>query len=184
MRLAKMRIPVALAVAAVLALAAAAWACTPQSTMTLLIDRAPGRTRDAATGQVPVARTPLEVRWNSNTGPVLGSGVSSSEGAYSIDFTVPDAAPGVNYVILTSGGDRLSAVPFQVTAAGELTPVAGGSDLWSGFSQSRAQLSEAQSPAETTEDGKLPAGIALLAVGAVAGGASAAVIARRRLARR
>ncbi|MGH2810750.1 MAG: hypothetical protein ACRDIA_07695, partial [Actinomycetota bacterium] len=154
----------ALGAAVVVAVAAAAWACTPQSTMTLLIDRTPARTRDTATGQVPIANAQVQLRWGTNDGPVVASGNSDANGAFALEFTVPEAS-GVNYLILTSGGQRLSAAPILVTDPGSAPAVHGGSgDIWSGFNATHGAV-DADAPQGAAGSPALPLGIGLLAVG-------------------
>ena len=181
--------------AAISALAAAAWACTPQAT--ILPD---GPQSVLAGARIPVegvtggleAPGPVEVRWNSPTGPVVGASVSSagasSQGgpSYRVEIGVPaDARPGVYYLVLSAGGRALARTPVEVMA-GEPGRTGGGrvisEGLWNGFDS--GSISGAQTTADTAPGTGFPSPAALMIVTGAVGGAAAlgvAAVSRARL---
>lgn len=149
----------------------AAWACTGQPLMHLATD-AVGEAGSHARVEVLANQAvsgPVAVRWNALDGPVLAQDVVAPGTAATLDVTIPEAGPGVYYLVLdTSAGVARSA--FEVTdqaapataASPWVTRQAGGDD---------APL------------GAFRAGVALLAVGLVAMAALTLVtLARRRTA--
>ncbi|MGH9177799.1 MAG: hypothetical protein ACRD0N_04500 [Acidimicrobiales bacterium] len=118
------------AVAAVVAVAgtilvgiSTAWACTGQPLMHLASD-AVGEARSEAKVEVLANQAvsgPVVLRWNSLEGPVLARADVAAGEAATLDATIPDAEPGVYYLVLqTNAGIARSA--FQVSGAGAGAP--------------------------------------------------------------
>ncbi|MGI8425933.1 MAG: hypothetical protein ACR2FO_03380 [Actinomycetota bacterium] len=149
---------------AILAGSAAAWACTPQYTIFPLSLQAgaPG-SQVVVTGQADAKRA-VEVRWDSAEGPVLGSASAAGEDQefrYSVPVTIPEASPGVHYLMVLAKRDPgvhpwevdaqgrwvaraafnvLTSAPSGQSTAGSQGPItADYPDLWRGF-QGGAQL--------------------------------------------
>lgn len=157
--------------AVVLAGMSAAWACTGRPLMHLATD-AVGEARSHARVEVPANQAvagPVTLRWNSLEGPVLAQADVTAGRPATLDATIPDAAPGVYYLVLqTSAGVARSA--FQVAGAAAGAPAT----PWAA-----AEPAGAGGPFST-----LGAGMALLGAGLVgmAGLTLVAVARRRRVA--
>ena len=149
-----------------------AWACTGQPLMHLATDSV-GEVRSHARVEVlanEAVAGPVALRWNALDGPMLASAEVKAGQATTLDATIPDAAPGVYYLVLqTSAGVARSA--FEVTGA----PGSASTSPWA----KAAEPAAADGPL-----GSFEAGLAVLGVGLV--GISAltlvAVARRRRVA--
>ncbi|MGH9179113.1 MAG: hypothetical protein ACRD0N_11250, partial [Acidimicrobiales bacterium] len=134
----------------------AAWACTGQPLMHLATDQvgeAGSQARVEVLANQAVAG-PVTLRWNALDGPVLATADTAAGTPATLVATIPEAAPGVYYLVLdTSAGVARTA--FEVSGpAGSPSPSAGDWDA---------------RPA--ARDGGLSsfrAGVALLVVGLVA----------------
>jgi len=176
-----------------------AWACTAQYTIFPLALQAgaPG-SQVVVTGQADANRA-VEVRWDSAEGPVLGMGVAAVENEefrFAVPVTIPDASPGVHYLMVMAKRDP-GVHPWEIDAEGRwvtraafnLLPPSSSSqtaqssasvnadsaDLWQGF-QPDAQLgvSEIADAPQSSNGNKQGAlGMALLILGFV--GVSSAV---------
>ncbi|MGH9177797.1 MAG: hypothetical protein ACRD0N_04490 [Acidimicrobiales bacterium] len=130
-----------------------AWACTGQPLMNLATDavgearseaRVEGLANQAVSG-------PVTLRWNSMEGPVLASADVEAGTAMTLAATIPDAAPGVYYLVLqTNAGVARSA--FEVTGATTNAPA----DPWT-----------AAQPAGDGSSRAFEGGLALLGAGLV-----------------
>lgn len=149
----------------------AAWACTGQPLMELASDQV-GEARSQAKVEVLANQAvagPVALRWNSLEGPVLATADVPAGQAATLDATIPDAAPGVYYLVLeTSAGVARSA--FQVSGP---STAASPDGVWP----------VAQPAGADGSFGALEAGLALLGVGLVSLSALTLVgVARRRRA--
>ena len=111
---------------------------------------------------------PVTVRWNALDGPVLAQATVSPGTAATLDVTIPQAAPGVYYLVLdTSAGVARSAFEVTDQAGSPATPA--------------SPWATSQAAGDDAPLGSFRAGVALLAVGLV--GVSAltlGTLARRR----
>ena len=103
------------------ALVGVAWACTPAAQFSLSTVAAPAGTAVSVEGSSFPANQDVSVRWNSAGGPVLGSGKGPS---FTTTVTIPDADPGIYYIVATTtnpdGSPGWAAVrSFQVVASSE-----------------------------------------------------------------
>jgi hypothetical protein len=122
--------------AAALAAAAAAYACTPQAYMDLsggvpspkgAPSFPPGSTV-TVNGHLfdPAAATPVTLRWGAN-GPAIGQAAISSEGTWTLTFTIPaDTAQGT-YVLYAeafdANGSIITGLPARVALPVGLPPI-------------------------------------------------------------
>ncbi|MGH2772625.1 MAG: hypothetical protein ACRDIU_05755, partial [Actinomycetota bacterium] len=171
-------VPAVLAVAFV-GVSAYAWACTGQSYITPLVRNRPATERNTtqvqavALGKVGVegrstASGPVSVRWNTANGPILATVTVNGDQMFSASVTVPQASPGVYYLILTSGTSRLAGTAIQIVEPGSAAKTAVSDGLWSGFSSDgpAADTVEAAAPKASPT---AAAGVALLATGVTVG---------------
>lgn len=144
-------------VAALLMLVSAAWACTarpvvlPPSPQT-----GPAGTAVTIRGQAVPANGPVEIRWNALSGEPVATTRADANGHFSVVVTVPDTAPGIYPVVLSTADAAVARTVFHVTPSAA-TPASGGEPLWT-------------DPAGATGPGSsldvaLVAGVALLGVG-------------------
>lgn len=114
--------------ALVLSGASLAWACTRQSSLTITpgFGKAGSQAQVAGKGFVP--GEPVEIRWNSTGGPVIGRAVGPN---FTVAVTIPaNATDGVYYVVATAPGTR-GQIAFQVRStssaqSGDPAPDGGG----------------------------------------------------------
>ncbi len=122
----------------------AAWACTNLATMNLSNAAGTsgqsitvtGSSFHAASASSP-ANVPVQLHWNSVTGPVLATAIPDQTGNISASVTIPQAAPGYYVMIATQqatpGVDEYGTparAAFQVITPGQrpaVTPNAGQS---------------------------------------------------------
>jgi|GEM_PF-2175454 len=154
MKIRKMSLTVGLLVAALVASASLAWACTPGSILDPITPSG-GAARGAdmmiAGRNFHSGPVPVEIRWDSLEGPVIGT---ASGPAFTATAKVPsDASLGVHYVVAIQK-DQTGTVVAKMTETFEVTKgaavsnrpsaasVAGvkqvPSDLWSGFQKGNA----------------------------------------------
>lgn len=150
--------------AAFLMVASFAWACTPALTVQMSANSGPAGTLVQLTGGSAYPDRPVEIRWNSADGALLGAVQGDN---FAVAVKVPaDAAPGVYYLV-AAGRARDT---FEVTGPeGESVPKSLSSDLWSGFSGSaRPALSDAAQTGDAAElatSNSLPIGLGLAGAG-------------------
>jgi len=177
---------------ALAAVASFAWACSPQSTIfpTGPQSGAAG-SRIAVQGTVNASGS-AEIRWNSSTGPVIGS-TPLTGNSFSIEATIPPASPGVYYMVLVAANNTSARAAFEVVPASPTSPAAEGAtpahrvsnDLWSGFGDNSASsLPQATAPASVTNgpSAGLTAGLTLFVAGLGGLSAGAVLSLRRRRA--
>jgi len=195
MKRTKSNVLVAAAVA-VLALSAAgaAWACTTQQQLTLLPRTGVAGSPVVVTG-TGFDGSPVTIRWNSTTGPVVGAPQTASLSSFSAPATIPaDAAPGVYYLVAVSKGMvARAAISVQASASSPSRAVAASNestqqtsgDLWGalqGHSGAVQSVGQPTGSSDASGAGRA-AGIALLATGiAGLGVGTTAFIARRKKA--
>lgn len=155
----------AVLVATLIGGASLAWACTRTTTVTLSpsFGRPGSQTQVSGRGFVTPAGgvgEPVEIRWNSTSGPVLGRAVGPN---FSVTVTIPEAGDGV-YYLLAIGTSARSQASFQVrtttsgspeaepTGEGQTSNVATGSEAApSSRSGSTASGTEGTSQSTTGE---------------------------------
>lgn len=150
-----------------------AWACTAQpkilsvspvaATEGVNAEAAPGAgTAVIVTGDAVASEAPVEIRWNAATGPAIGVATSDTEGNFIVPATIPEASPGIYYVVATIDGVGVSRMAYEVTNAGSPFPSPGAlttNQLWS------------QTPSQAPDGGlamEVALGVGLMAVGLVA----------------
>ena len=162
---------VALVGAVMLALSAAAFACTPSNLIGLSTTSGGPGTPVGVTGAA-LLPTEVVVHWNGENGPVLARATPAELKSGAVAFAVPDVAPGYYVVTATqtgSNGNKLLArATFQV-----LGPASPASSPWPTASQARAS--------NDRSGGGLVLGAALGFAGlALLGGAGMALVAQSR----
>lgn len=176
MRQSKVFVAVFVAGAAALVTASVAWACTSQaSSFGLDALAAPSGSEIRATGEAVVAdATPLTIRWNSASGPVVAEVTSSDE--FSVPVRIPDVSPGVYYLVAVSGDTAMARAAFEVTGDAIAAPAPADS-AWS----TSRDLNPGTSGGNGV-DSSLVAGMVLLSLGLVglAGGFTVATARRRK----
>lgn len=156
-----------------------AWACTPTSSIVLLPETGPAGSKITVAGQVapdagPAA--PVEIRWNSVSGLLLGTVSPDASRNFSAEVTVPEVGEGIYYVMAISGKAEAGRASFQVvqpeqptTAAGEPagSPRSISADVWSGLERPNAGTSSPISapPDAAPRNAGIFAGTALVAIG-------------------
>lgn len=113
----------------------------------------------AVTGSALMPEKAVEVRWDSVTGPVLGTASTDAEGTFAASVVVPAAAPGAYSLIVVSDGVGAARTAFEVvnpSARAGAQPVAVGL---------QAPLSRQAAPVDASASSDLVS--AMLAVGLV-----------------
>lgn len=157
-----------------------AWACTEAATISLGANSGPAGTPVNVTGS-SFAQGPVEVRWNSRTGEILGTGQGPD---FTISITPPAGTPPEVYYIVAiqSGleGTFSASETLEVTGPSGRTGSSVSSELWSGFERT-AQLSNAPGEAARPGNSSLMTGLGLVGTGiaALAGGLVLAAAKRR-----
>jgi len=90
------------ALAPLLVVASVAWACTPQATIGVQPAAALSGSAVAVEGADFSSGGPVEIRWNSASGPLLATATGPE---FSADIRIPDVPPGV-YTVLAVGRDQ------------------------------------------------------------------------------
>lgn len=158
-----------------------AWACTPTSSIVLLPETGPTASKITVSGQVAPdagSAAPVEIRWNSVSGLLLGTVTADATRNFSAEVTVPDVAPGVYYVLAISGKAEAGRASYEVATSSASVSTAQraapsksvSADLWTGLAKQDGAISAAvpsnDSRSEAPE-GTAAAGFALLAIGFV-----------------
>jgi len=176
------------AVAAVVAATSVAWACTAWTGMYPLSQPAgPRGTEVTVRGTSPVAG-PVEVRWDGLKGKVLGVAEAAPReqgGVFSTKVTIPDASPGVHYVVVVSSGEGgWSRAAFKIPAktgvpSGEVAPPARPGQV-SSLLEADPLWSDPDAQAVRGTNPAVAAGMVLLSMGMVAMIATVGVAGVRR----
>lgn len=112
---------VGLVVAAMLAFAAVAFACTASNLVSLSTPVGAPGTAVSVSGVV-LSDNDVVVRWNGADGPVLARATAADFRSGAFNFSVPDVAPG--YYVVTSvqddahGNEMIARAAFQVVGPG------------------------------------------------------------------
>lgn len=154
------------ALLAVLSCASIAFACTGQTRILSITPQAAASgAHITVKGNGIATGTPVQVRWNSVTGAALASATTDEAGAFSVTVTVPQADPGIYYLVIGSGSEGVGRSAFEVTApsterqsnaasadaAGKAGP---NVDLWQGFASKAPEPAGGVSLAEPTSAGR------------------------------
>src|SRR4051794_37873933 len=93
------------AVGVLLVMASAAWACTEFLKIEAVAPASsvPGPTATVR-GSGAVAGAVVDIRWNAENGPVVGRATADPSGGFSVDASIPSAAPAGVYVLIASDG--------------------------------------------------------------------------------
>jgi len=193
--------------ALMLGVASFAWACSAQPSMQLMPRTGPTRAGET----VPVNGNgwsgfagAVQIRWNSATGPVVGTAERNEQG-FSGSVTIPaDVAPGVYYLVaqpaplpgfaqqpmVLNTGTARAAISIDAPSAssGSNLPTtanssirAASADLWTGLQADSKSLSTAQTaPATNPAGSAMTAGLALAAAGIGGSAAAGLIVARRK----
>lgn len=119
-----------LGVGVLLGLSSLAWACTPLADIRLEVVTAPSGTEVETTGRKfePSAgprEAPVEIRWENHLGALL----ATAEGPeFEVDVVIPDAPPGVYYIVAVQGSQVRARAEFEVVVEGGTTSGAPGSE--------------------------------------------------------
>lgn len=175
-----------------------AWACTPQAEVApLVMQSGPPGSRVPLTG-LAAKPGPIQVRWNSPRGPLLGTGVAAMTPAginFATEVTIPEAGPGVYYLVVSTSDGGTARAAFEVlspaaaapTAAAPTPALAPGTEaLWNGLS-SGSPVPGPETSLGSPGGSGTAVGVGLAAVGLVgmfAGFTTVALRRQRRLATR
>lgn len=166
-----------LAVLCLLGIATGAWACTKQANMIGLNPQAaPPFVQVMVLGKlVDRVSAPIEIRWNSLGGELLGT-VDSSQanrtGEFSVPVRLPHADPGIYYLVVEGDDYGVARAAIEVTSAGSgqsvgIAPAGrtASSDVWSGLSASRPGPPPSDGSAFDQSSSQMKAGVILFATG-------------------
>lgn len=181
-----------LIVTGVLAISGLAWACSPQSQIYPLgVQSAQAHARIPVEGVASGKGGYVQIHWNGFGGPVVGSGVvPADQSRFSIEVTVPEASPGIHYLIMLApdGTTARAAIEVEGPTGSGLSSAGSGkrtvsSDLWSGLMPSGSMgfpVSPAAAERPSSASPALAAGIAMSAFGLGAVAAALAAGGSRR----
>lgn len=162
-----------------------AWACTPSAATTLSAPSGAAEERVTMNGTAFHKGVPVEIRWNSVSGPVLATATGPD---FSLPVTIPaDAKPDAYYLFAVQHDDRGNVIgrgasTFDVIAGRPGIAAPSVADQPRAGSAASPSSGLDTSPASATDD-RLPLlglGAALAAVGAVALFAGFGVVGVRR----
>jgi len=142
----------------------------------------------SSVGAADTAAKPAEIRWNASNGPLLAQVTPGPTGNFSTELSLPQASPGVYYVVLTSAAKDVARVAVQVTEPGSSSSRSVSSGLWTGFGTANGSTDavEVSSATRSVAPGAgMLAGIGLAAFGVAASamGLSIAALNKRRAAK-
>jgi len=130
---------------------------------------------------------PVELRWGSATGPIVGTGAGGQ--SFQAQARVPEGTKAGVYALMavtTGPQGRLyqAAQPFEVTGPAGSVAQTGAADLWSGLNRS-ASVGPDSATQAAPRPSAITAGGILMAAGAVlaAGSGGMLLVARKRRAR-
>lgn len=184
--------------ALVVFVATAAWACTAVPSVSSGLRSGPAGMHVPLDG-TGFAPADVEIRWNAPDGPIVGAAMGPD---FSTTFTVPEASPGIYYVVALQKGPDGSVIgkasdTFELTGpADSPAGVIGSSEgrsasassagLWEGFSNIQGSSPDRIAPpADTVPSGPSPAfliGLGLVTAGA--GALTAGLVTSKRATRR
>lgn len=177
MRLRKVLLVSLLALALPVAAASLASACTALATMRVSSGVAPGQTI-TGTGRAfnggghgtPAGTTPVELRWNTRSGPLMAMAIpADAAGNISFSFVAPNVPPG-SYVLIGVQTNPANGTPFYGTPARQTVTIVAGS---SRSTERAAEGSEVATAEQQAAPGGSAASSASAAPAASTGQASA-----------
>ena len=178
----RMVVAAVVGLAAVLGTLSTAWACTGQpQVFSVSPVTAPVGAEVTMRGTGVTATTPVELRWNGVSGPVLAQATPDKEAAFAMTFTVPNVEPGVYSLVVVTNVNGVAAAgrtTFEVSGAGA-TAVRAPALADTGFAAA-AEAASLSSPAGTGSSSSMLAGVGLLAFASVALGGLVVATLRRR----
>jgi hypothetical protein len=156
----------------VMGVAATAWACTAQVGLSPLLQQSgPQGTQLSVSGQT-IGGGEVEIRWNGVRGPVIGTALTGQDGGandFTAQVTIPEATPGVYYLVAAAENGQVSRAAFEVTPSDPAaTPAVAPRVVGSQPNVDNAWNSQGPGPADASTSPGLVAGMGLLAVGMVA----------------
>lgn len=172
---------VAAASAALMAFAAAAWACIPVATLTLNPSTVKPGDTVTATGRFYGTKSPVVLHQNTLDGPILATANADDGGSISATFTVPANTGTANVVIVATQATTPGDTTWGVPARALLTVSASGASPAVGAGPRAADVR----PASLVHTSTLSTGAFVLTALGVAGvglfvaGAGAVFLARR-----
>jgi len=168
--------------ASVLGALSGAWACSGQPQVFSVSPlTAPVGAEVTMRGAGVTAMTPVELRWNAVSGPVLAQATANKEAAFEMAFKVPAAEPGVYSLVLVSKANGVTAAgrtTFEVSGA-MATAARAPAMADAGFAAA-TEAASLSSPAGNGSSSTMLAGVGLLAFATVALGGLALATVRRR----
>ena len=99
-----------------------AWACTNFIRIDSVMpasDAPAGSAVAVVTGSGAAAGAPVELRWNSVTGPVIGRAQADPAGGFSLRAPLPDVAAGVYTLVASDGHNPVGRAPVQMGATAD-----------------------------------------------------------------
>lgn len=176
----RVQLGLVLAAAFLLALAGAAWACTPRpENFALDTMAAAGGEQVTASGSVPSTQ-PVALRWNGITGPVLATATPTTDGTFSTTFEVPEnAESGVAYVIADVRDDStgVARAALEITGGEQASATHTAWDVSPGDTMTHT----APIPGGLTAPLMAGAGLLTLGMAGLFAGATAAAVQQRRV---
>ena len=133
------------------AVVSTAWACSPSASIGVQPNSGPAASVATVAGQGFLAGKPVEIRWNSVSGPVLAERTGPT---FSAQVSVPATAPGYYYFVALARNDdgtiggKSSAV-FQVTAPTETSTTTTTATTTTATTATTVPLSTSQPPGST-----------------------------------
>ncbi|PLS76464.1 MAG: hypothetical protein CYG61_01885 [Actinobacteria bacterium] len=107
-------------VAIVLSIASVVWACSPQCTIELIgPNSGPAGTEVTITGARFIG--PVEIRWDSDTGPLLGEAPNYGDRGFTVRVTIPQAQPRTYSIVAVTKNKDLSGRKWKASQAFEVT---------------------------------------------------------------
>lgn len=97
-----------------------AFACSPQYTISMRPSSAPAGTSVSLSG-VGFKDGLVEIRWQTGSGAVLATVTAAR--SFTTSVTIPDAPPGVHYVVAQTADGAFASTAFEVTGAKASAPV-------------------------------------------------------------
>lgn len=101
----------------VLAVASVAWACTSFSTITLSTAVGTPGTEVSVVGERAPVNAPVEVRWNSRTGALLGTATTDAQGNFTVPVRIPEGLPGLQVIMAVAPDGDTARAAFEIPGA-------------------------------------------------------------------
>ncbi len=139
---------------------------------------APAGTAVAVTGAaVGAPEGEVQIRWDSVTGPVLGTAAVNADGDFAASIPIPPTTPGIHSLVVVADGTGVARTAFEVSSPAAPAARPAALDV-----QTPLARQGAAAPAASAASSALTVGASLLAVGLVAlfSGVALAGLRRRR----